>query len=48
MVFASLFHVKPPPVVAVRSLLPRSRPKYIMRAVILAQWLYCTNGQWRI
>jgi len=34
-VFASLFHAKLPLVVAVRSLLPRSRPKYIMQAVVV-------------
>ena len=35
VVFASLFHAKLTPVVAVRSLLPRSRPKYIMQAVVV-------------
>ena len=41
VVFASLFHAKFPPVVAVRSLLPRSRPKYIMQAVVV---LYTQGG----
>ena len=35
VVFASLFHAKLPPAVAMRSLLPRSRPKYIMQAVVV-------------
>jgi len=35
VVFASLFHAKLPPVVTVRSLLPGSRPKYIVQAVVV-------------
>jgi len=35
VVFASLFHAKLPTVVTVRSLLPRSRPNYIMQAVVV-------------
>jgi len=41
VVFASLFHAKLPPVVTVRSLLPRSR---LGLNILCRQWLYCTHG----